>query len=169
MENESKQNEDNFIILPVKKNQLGNFLEKLLGQPQRISNYMTGTFEINKDNIRNLDSLISQRIQQQNELLMKQYSCQILLSNSDLIELKSLEDFLTYTPIDNSTAIAIDLSWSFIIKFHDKQIPEKQSINIQFITDGYDEHVQKSSFSNRNFNYRRGGQVIFEILHTARS
>lgn len=60
--------------------------------------------------------------------------------------LNSLSDFEHYSEIRPISSIGAVLSWTYIIKFKNKRVPEKQEINLSFRSEDDDEDVGDGSF-----------------------
>jgi len=123
-----------YVTLPFDQEQFRDFVISLLGKPQTIEKRIYGRFEVNLQDIQNFHNLINQRLTQQNQALLSQFSVKIYYSDSSSITLNSYEDLVTYNEVRPLISVAVDLSWDYLIQFNDKQHPEKQSIDIRIWT-----------------------------------
>ena len=131
-----KNDNDNYaVMLPCNPNDFGEFISGLLGKPQTIEKAFRGTFEISKNNIINTYHLIEQRIQQQNDAQLIQFTVKIFYNDDTSVLLNSLFDFEHYNEIRPLESIGVTLSWTYLIKFKNKSVPEKQEINLTFNAD----------------------------------
>jgi hypothetical protein len=67
--------EENYeVLLPCAPEDFGEFVSRLLGKPQTIERLIYGVFEIKKEDVINTYHLVEQRIHQQNEAVLVQFS-----------------------------------------------------------------------------------------------
>lgn len=127
-------NEESYaIVLPCSQEDFKDFISGLLGKPETIEKSLFGTFEITAHDVENTFHLLDQRIHQQNEATLIQFTIKLVYSDGSAITLSSLDDFLRYTEIRPLISVAVHLSWVYLIKFQDKQFPEKQQIQMSMI------------------------------------
>lgn len=148
----------------------GDFISGLLGKPQSISKAFRGSFEINQEHIQDLNLLLIQRISQQNKARLIQFTSKIIFNDNSSVLLNSIEEFISYREVRAVSSEQLHLSWSFLVEFQDKKTPEKQEIDISFITSGgpmpiIDDDIPVT-FSLKKF---RNGVIHFRIRHTART
>ena len=160
------------IALPCEPEDFANFIGSLLGKPQTISNSERGSFEIRKEDISNSYHLLVQRVQQQNEGQLLQFTVTVVFNDNSSVLLNSLEDFLAYAEVRPVFPTQAHLSWAFIVKFRDRPHPEKQDIDLSFFTSaagtftiGNDEEIEFISMSRVSVS----GRIAFRIRHTART
>jgi hypothetical protein len=129
----SEQEEQDYaVLLPCSPASFGDFISGLLGKPQTISGQVQGFFEVDRDDIANIFQLLDQRISQQNEAHLIQFSILIEYSDSTTVLINSIEDFYNYAEVRPRESIGFQLSWTYLIKFIDRNVPEKQTIEIAF-------------------------------------
>lgn len=129
----SQQEEQDYaVLLPCSPASFGEFISGLLGKPQTISGYVRGFFEIDRDDIANIFQLLDQRISQQNEAHLIQFSILIEYSDSTTVLINSIDDFYKYAEVRPRDSVGFQLSWTYLIKFIDRNVPEKQIIEIAF-------------------------------------
>ncbi|MBU1101154.1 MAG: hypothetical protein KKA84_12195 [Bacteroidetes bacterium] len=164
------QTEEGFITLPVNDGEFKNFIKSLLGNPQSISKGMFGIFEINYDELRNINYLILQRITQQNDGSLAKFSARIFFSDNSSVEFNEIDELLTYNEVRPISSVSVHMSWDFIVTFPDKKIPEKQKILISFVSSGrfLPEFDRDSVILLHKPEYERGF-INFRIEHTART
>jgi hypothetical protein len=166
-----ENNDEGFITLPFNSDGFREFIKSLLGSPQAISKSIHGAFEISKADLNNLNHLLLQRIFQQNGGVLVQFTAKIVFCDNSTVELNSIEELLTYNEIKPVISHMIHLSWDFLVQFQDKEVPEKQNIQVSMLTSGlYDrEFFDDTSINNRIYRYAEGGVINFRIEHTART
>lgn len=129
----AEQKKENYgVLLPCAPEDFGEFVSNLLGKPQTIERQIYDAFEIRKENIISTYHLVNQRIHQQNEAALIQFSVRIIYDDDSSVLLNSLEDFEHYLEISPITSVGATLSWSYLIKFKNKHTPEKQEIDLSF-------------------------------------
>lgn len=159
------------VMLPCEPEQFKEFITGLLGKPQTLTQGFHGTFDITGRDVENLYHLVSQRVQQQNHGTLIQFSVRIVFDDGSSVLLNTLDDFLSYIEIRPVISTQVHLSWVFLIQFPDRAVPEKQTIDVSFLTslrvkEGYadvDETILRSSLSVKN------GCITVRIEHTART
>lgn len=166
----SKKIDQGYIQLPFNQAQFGEFIQSLLGSPQTISKVFEGSFEIISDDIRILYQLITQRVKQQNAGILIQFTSKIIYSDNSSVELTTIDDFLAYNEVKPIVSKALHLKWDFLVRFNDKQTPERQRIQVSFISSHdvvpiFDEDmpIYRAIFKNSI------GTIGFRIEHTART
>lgn len=123
------------IVIPMTKEAFGGFISGLLGRPQTIESSLSGAFDLDRDNIETLFHLVNQRVAQQNKGVLIQFTVAITYEDDSSVLLNSLEDFRGYREIRPQVSIGADLSWTYLIQFEDKKIPEKQVIELSINAD----------------------------------
>lgn len=116
------------LYLPIKKRELGEFISGLLGQQQSIERYIDIKFDINYAWLVNLHELISQRIHQQAEAHLTNFTTVIYFEDGLKRTLTSVEAFKCYSETKKQIPIGVKIIWDYLIKFPAKKLPEKQQI-----------------------------------------
>lgn len=124
------------IVLPCDTQQFGDFVSSLLGKPQTIMCAYSGPFEVNRHDIENFYHLVIQRVTQQNEATLLQFTTRIVYDDGSSVLLNSLQDFQDYAEVRPLVSTGVHLSWSFLVKFQDRKIPEKQEIDVSIVSEG---------------------------------
>lgn len=165
--------EQNYAVaLPCSPEDFSNFIGDLLGKPQTISKTYTGSFEVTHKDIESTFHLVNQRVKQQNDAHLLQFTVRLVFDDDSTVMLNSFEDFETYSEVRPLVVRQVHLSWSFLVKFQDRSHPEKQQIELSFITrsigglaifDAEDSPVVPLS------RFIGGGHISFRVSHTART
>ena len=162
------QEHEHEIVIPMTKEAFGGFISGLLGRPQTIESSLSGAFDLDRDHIENLFHLVNQRVAQQNKGVLIQFTVVITYANDSSVLLNSLEDFKGYREIRPQVSIGADLSWTYLIQFEDKEIPEKQVIELS-INAGYTFRYDPILIAvGRRIRHLRSSFLI-RIEHTART
>lgn len=161
------------VVLPCGPEEFKDFISSLLGKPQTIGKGFTGSFDISFKDIENIHLLILQRIQQQNDASLIQFTSRIIFHDDSSVLLNSIDDLLHYNEIRPIVSTAIYLSWSFIVRFQDRSTPEKQDIDVSFIsksgTNGPFIHGGDGSIIFASSDTPDDGFISLRIRHTART
>jgi hypothetical protein len=169
MEKEKQQFQ---ISLPCEPENFSAFIGSLLGKPQTISKAYSGSFEISHQDIDAVYHLVGQRVKQQNQANLIQFTIRLVFDDDSTVLLNSLDDFKRYTEVRPLIVTQAHLSWSFLVKFQDSEHPEKQVIEMSFVTratggiaifDSEDSPIIPLS------RFIGGGHISFRIEHTART
>lgn len=172
--------EQGYLQLPYDKETFREFISGLLGKPQTINTPLKGNFDIKIEHIDHLYQLINQRIIQQNDANLIQFNARIVFSDNSSVILNSFAELITYNEIKAIVSDEIHMTFMYLIKFRDKNIPEKQEINISILASSVTTKINKkyNSVSNpariimRVLSDEIGikpGIIQYEIKHTART
>lgn len=118
------------ISLNCTSHEFGEFLSGLLGKPQVISRLFPGNFSLSLEDIENFYHLIEQRVRDQNESTMVQFSATIYYNNGSSVQIGSIEDLRKYSEIRPLVSGGVSLTFIHLIKFQGRKDPEKQQIDI---------------------------------------
>lgn len=162
--------EHGYVQLPYTEDQFKDFLKSLLGSPQSLTHHLSGgAFEITQSHVRNLHELLCQRIAQQNGGVLANFSARIVYSDDSSAELGSIDEVTTYNELRDVTAVAIHLAWDFVIRFPERESPEKQKVQVSFLSRGHlvfdDSSVPFLYQNNAGFS----GFITARVEHTART
>jgi hypothetical protein len=161
--------EEGYLLLPYSKDEFKEFISSLLGTPQAIKREFVGGFVVGTDDVRNIHQLISQRIQQQNDATLAKFDAQIVFNDGSSVELNSLGDLLVYNEVRPVVSRALHVRWDWLVKFQDKQVPEKQSIQLSFAGFSTTRKRLISADDAPEMLVRRGGAISLRIEYTART
>jgi hypothetical protein len=160
------------IALPCAPEDFSKFIGSLLGKPQTISDYEGGVFELRREDLINSYHLVAQRVMQQNEAHLIQFIVRLVFDDGSSVLLNSLDDFTTYNEVRPIVVTQAHLSWSFLVQFRDRSHPEKQEIDLSFMTHAPGA-IALSDSDDASFvpmaRLVRGGRIFFRIRHTART
>lgn len=160
------------IALPCSTEDFGKFIGSLLGKPQTISGAERGAFELRRKDILSSYHLVNQRVQQQNDAQLIQFTVKLVFDDNSSVLLNSLDDFQAYSEVRPVVVTQAHLSWSFIVKFRDSNHPEKQEIDLSFLTAAPGAIAIGESEDAAFVPIARlvsGGHIAFRIRHTART
>ncbi|MFI5330478.1 MAG: hypothetical protein ACHQ2F_05500 [Desulfobaccales bacterium] len=160
------------VVLPCKPGDFKDFVSSLLGKPQTITKVFHAPFEIKPIDVENFYYIVDQRINQQNEASLLQFTIKVIYDDNSSVILNSLADFIHYNEIRTVSSIAAHLTWTYLVRFQDKTAAEKQMIEVSIISSSkkpfFDEDITIPFFLPVNpFNLT--GFINFRISHTART
>jgi hypothetical protein len=151
------------LTLPFTQEQFKEFVSGLFGKPEKIERSIVGDFEVELGDLISLYYLIEERIGQQNKGILGQFSAKIFYDDYSSILLNNLESLSNYSESRVVSPTSVELSWQYLIKFQDKNVPEKQEIEIRI----------QGLKSRKNIDYLRLNSnysgFILRIEYTART
>ena len=156
------------LVIPISKESLGSFIGNLLVKPQTIESSFTGHFDLEQTHIESVFHLVDQRIRQQNRGQLAQFTVTIIYDDDTTVLLNSLEDFLNYREIRPQISMVAELSWTYLIYFQDRPVPEKQIIELTISTLGKASNDPFILLFRPQWRSLRKSFVI-RIQHTART
>lgn len=151
-----------YVQFPLTQKGFNDFVGKLLGEPQRVQGSLEGAFIVDIGGVEKLYTTILQRINQQNKANLIEFVSKIYFENNTNITLKDIEGLTSYRNLEDLKVVRLDLTWNFLIKFEDKEAPEKQTIRIKFDV----KHMIKKLMSTYYF---MDAGILYEISYTART
>ena len=160
------------VALPCGEDEFSKFITSLLGKPQTISKAYTGSFEIDHKDIESTFNLVVQRVAQQNHGSLIQFTVKLVFDDNSSVLLNSIDDFNSYSEVRPLDVMQAHLSWSFLVKFQDRDHPEKQEIDCSFVTQGRGGISIFDADDSPIIPLAKligGGFVSFRISHTART
>lgn len=163
-EHEDQEGMDHAIMLPCSPEALGDFISKLLGQPQSIRKTIQGRFDIDFKWLDNAHHLLLQRISQQHSAKLIDFSAEIFFEDGLSRKLNSYEGFKSYHEPKPLNSEAIKLRWTYLINFPTKGSPEKQEISL-FVS-RYTPHAKRNELKFFDGN---DGFIEYQIDHTERT
>ncbi len=158
------------VTLPCPPEDFKEFVSGLLGKAQTIEKVFYDPFEVGTHDIENTFHLVDQRIHQQNDASLVQFTVRIAYDDDSSVLINSLNEFLGYTEVKPLVSVAAYLSWTYLIRFQDKRFPEKQQIEVAIVTDLHNSqvlHVERGVHVIRQLPW--SGYINFRISHTART
>jgi hypothetical protein len=124
------------VMLPCRPEEFRDFIAGLLGKPQTITRAFRGVFEVTQEDIQGFYHLVKQRIDQQNDATILQFTVRVVFDDDSSVLLNSYEDFVHYHEVRPIASVAAHLSWTLLIRFRDKPAPEKQTIDVSIVCYG---------------------------------
>jgi hypothetical protein len=155
-----------YLTLPFNEDQFATFIKGLLGTPQTITRRIKGNFEIHLKDLQNFHDLIDQRITQQNNGKLIQLKTQVYYSDESSVILSSYEELVTYNEVKPVISEAVRMTWSYLIQFSDKEVPEKEEIELLIVSTPPRNVIEDDDIP---VFFPSFGQFKITIKHTARS
>lgn len=160
-------NSSGFLSIPLSTNQFKEFIISLLGTPQTISKRFEGVFDIEKEDLIDIHNLLLQRIGQQNNGTLIQFEAKVYFSDQTSVIMTSIDDFQLYKDHKDVISETVRLLWVFLIKFPNKEIHEKQVVELQLNTNPDKNKIEEDGIITPKF--LQSGYVDLKIEHTART
>ncbi|HDY8206681.1 TPA: hypothetical protein RQL25_004395 [Vibrio vulnificus] len=155
------ENEQYQLVLPCDVKDFRSFVSSLLGKPQEERGAIEGTFHAEVKDISNIFYLIDQRITEQNDSSLVNFSLKVLYDNGTSVVHNKIEQFELYFPTSDTSPVEVVLTLSYLIKFQTAKTPEKQDVDVVISLDEHRLHKNKAWFS--------GGIFEYSIKHTNRT
>mgnify|MGYP000010611324 CR=1 FL=1 len=164
---ENRENERvGYVQFPLTQKTFSDFVRKLLGEPQHVQGILTGAFVVDITGVEKIYETIMQRVNQQNRADLVDFISKIYFENDTNITIKGLDGLKLYKNIENLEVVRLELTWTFLIQFEDKEAPEKQTIRVSFNV----RHIPQLIRSALSYvGGRMGGGIVYEISYTART
>lgn len=150
------------VVLPCEVKDFRNFVSGLLGKPQELTGSIEGTFQISHREIANICHLITQRINNQNDSSLVHLGITVHYSDGTTVTHHNVKDFEAYHPTSPCFPVGVSIDFTYLIKFQNREIPEKQEISVAIETDPELAHV-------RTKRWFRRGLFAYRIQHTERT
>ena len=131
--------EQSSISFPLNEESFKDFMVSLLGQPETINASIEGAFEIDFDGFNQLNQLIDNRISKQNLSSLIDFRAKLIFDDESLISINGIQSFLEYKEYRSVICKGFIFTWTYLIKFHDKDFSEKQEISISSVEEEFDE------------------------------
>lgn len=151
------------VVLPCDTKDFTKFISSLLGKPQELRGSIEGVFKITPQEIVNIYHLLQQRISKQNKSTPINFKITVYYDDGHSVEHNNINDFRNYHPISKCVATGIIISATYLIKFEDAEIAEKQDIEVIFAT------TPDWTSDYRYSSWFRGGVFQFKIKYTERT
>jgi len=131
------------ISFPLDENAFKDFMTSLLGQPESIEGKVKGAFEINMGDFEYLNNLIDTRIAKQNLSSLLEFRAKLFFNDDSSISFNGTQNLLQYKELRPIICEGFVFTWSYLVKFNNKQASEKQEISIFSIKE--DNSIDKKS------------------------
>ncbi|MCD5970400.1 hypothetical protein [Pseudomonas quasicaspiana] len=160
--------DDQFIQVPIKKKDFGDFITSLLGQPETINGRKKGSFKIDHAWLVNLHHLIEQRIVLQAKSTLVDFTAVISYNDAPERTITTAKGFIHFQETRITTTKSIVLTWTYLVIFPGKPAPEKQEISVRFVATPSILVTGPEAAFNR-IDAPSGGLAMFTVAHTERT
>lgn len=160
------------LTLPFTQDQFQEFISNLFGKPEKLQRIIKGNFEIELGDIKDLYLRIEERIYQQNKGLLVQFTSKIFYDDNSSILLNGIESLSNYSEPRSVIPIKIELNWQYLIKFQDRNVPEKQEIELFITTQDlmlYSEKLNLPNIYTQSVYPVKASGFAMDIKYTART
>ncbi|MDI5833542.1 hypothetical protein [Shewanella xiamenensis] len=163
-----RESQEQFVQVPIKKKDFGNFITSLLGQPETIVDRKVGRFEASHEWLVHLHHLLNQRIKQQALSDLVDFSAIFSYNDGPDRKVTTIEGFLHFNEAKLVVTKSVKITWTYLINFPNKPSPEKQEITLQLIADRAEVVTVGNSSIIRNTT-SKNGMAMYSISHTERT
>ncbi|EOX4440905.1 hypothetical protein ACKGLS_000659 [Vibrio alginolyticus] len=127
--NDETDDETTILTIPVNKNDLGGFISDLLGQKQSLERTYDAEFEIDHSWLMNLHEMIDQRISQQANSHLINFTAVVYFKGGFKRTITTIEAFKAYHETKREISNGIKIVWEYLVHFPNRAHPEKQQIS----------------------------------------
>ncbi len=117
------------ISIPVGKKDLGSFICNLLGQKQSLERTYDVVFEVDHPWLMNLHDMIDQRISQQANSNLINFSAVVYFENGSKRTITTVDAFRSYHETRPNISNGVKIVWEYLVHFPNRPHPEKQQIS----------------------------------------
>lgn len=158
------------IILTIKKDEFGSFVQDLLSQNKTIRRDIIGSFVLDENAIKDVLASIEQRVKLQNQVLVETVSISTSYTDGYEHKVESLRAFESLRDARQAEVCGFECNLTFLIVFPGRPKPERQEISLFVRTARYyDERIRGGkglSFLSPLMWLGALGGVIIEIEYT---
>lgn len=149
-----------YLMVPCAPSDFGTFIAGLLGRPRITRGLVSGFLDVGTKEVANFFHLINQRVTTQNEGSLINFAITTLYNNGMSEIHQSASDFENYYPISKCHPVEVVLSFTYLIKFKNKELPEKQEVDITISVD------REHPYNLRGTHWTHTGICRYEIKNT---
>lgn len=114
-----------------------------------------------------MTDLFDQRITQQNKGKLINFHVKFYFSNNTSQTVTDFPSFLSFREHNKIICTQLDVSWIYLLSFEDKKVPEKQEINIKFVS--RENSIRRLKGMNIISSMMYDNLIKYEIRYTART
>jgi hypothetical protein len=121
--------------------------------------------------VENFFLLVQQRVSEQNNGQLIQFTVLIRFDNGTSVELQSLEQLHAYSEIRPVVSVGVGLTWVYLVSFRELSVPERQQIEVEISTDAeFSASPRLLRMSLKEYQAARSAGILtYRISHTART
>ncbi|HBC3859298.1 TPA: hypothetical protein KD866_004765 [Vibrio parahaemolyticus] len=159
---------EQFVQVPIKKKDFGDFITNLLGQPEIIRDRKIGTFDTNLEWFIHVHHLLDQKIKSQSHASLVDFSAVFNYRNAPERKLTSIDAFLHFSEAKIVRTKGVTLTWTYLVEFPNKPVPEKQEIRLTLLAERTQVvHIGGTGLTKQTTS--TNGVASYEISHTQRT
>ncbi|EMF7390804.1 hypothetical protein V8094_004587 [Vibrio parahaemolyticus] len=143
------------ISIPVGKKDLGSFICDLLGQKQSLERTYDVVFEVDHSWLMNLHDMIDQRISQQANSNLINFSAVVYFENGSKRTITTVDAFRGYHETKPHVSTGVKVVWEYLVHFPNRPHPEKQQIS-------FSAHVYEKKNTEKSTNVDRLSKAVSE-------
>ena len=135
--NELIRSEGAGIYIECREEDFGKLLFELLKSPRTTSHAIPMVFDIGRQEIYDVISLIKQRVEDQHRHSVVESEAVVRFEDGTETKIGDLEEFKSYADIGSKLADQVSVKLSFLIQTPKDPTPHKQSVSINFVADHF--------------------------------
>lgn len=120
------------VLVPCEPHEFGNFISGLLKTHKKVSYESEESFEIDADDIVDIERIVLQRLSDQNRFSHISTTISTYYENGMSSHDNSTDDFFSHSIVDDANCSRILIEMVFLIDFPSDNVPKKQEISIEF-------------------------------------
>ncbi|MGH1439401.1 MAG: hypothetical protein ACRBBR_04745 [Cellvibrionaceae bacterium] len=157
-------NKDQYnVVLPCDVKDFKQFVSSLLGSHQISEGTVKGSFDISTLEIENFYHLVHQRVSKQNESTLIHLALTVHYDDGTSVTHNDVSHFHDYYHTEPCHPLGVTMKFSYLVTFQEKNVPEKQEIELVIITEANEWRDERIS------DYHSGGIFEYRITHTERT
>jgi hypothetical protein len=157
------------IVLTIKKDEFGSFVQDLLSQNKTIERDINGSFTLDASAISDVVSAIEQRVKLQNQVMLSTASFSTSYVDGYEQKVESLHAFQNFRDTRQAEVCGIECNLTYLILFPGRSKPEKQAVSFGLLTPKYftrRDSTRSSSPLTQIFTLMDSGRAHVEIEYT---
>lgn len=166
LKNDEEQQQ--YVQIPIKKKDFGDFISNLLGQAETIEQEMYGDFNATYEWLIHLHHLLDVRIKQQTHSDLVDFSAVVSYTDGPDRKLSTIDSFLSFNEAKMFQTRGIKIVWTYLIAFPGKTSPEKQEITLK-LSSSKRKMERKNRDGNQLISKSDTGTAFYSIAHTERT
>lgn len=157
-----KNADDHYVVLPCAPSQFGAFVSGLLGKTELLRGVVEGHVDASYQDIENVFHLVHTRVTDQNESSLTHFSITVSYDNGTSVTHNDVKKFETYHPTDNTSPVAVNLDFIYLVNFPASQSPQKQEVGVTLSCQAHSRRLSQHRFIS-------AGAFEYEVKYTNRT
>jgi len=138
--------DDQSIVIRIPKSKMKDFIGDVLKTKRRIGRRYNLVFNLKKDDVLGIISVIDHRVREQNEADLIDISIDVLYDDGSSREYKGLDQFTVVDDNLKATSLVVVVVMSYLVKFNGDETPTQNEVRI------FASSSSENFMSNETFN-----------------